>query len=109
VPKKRVTDPPAELLTLPTRLKYARERINMTQAALAKRADMDPGQVSRLEKGERGAGIEVAIVIRLARELGVPVGWLAADEGDLPEAPKGPTVFSEDSDRRRKPRGGKTT
>lgn len=92
--------PPPELRTLPTRLRYARERIPMTQTALAKKAEMDKSQISRIEKGEASDGIEAATLIRLARALGTPVGWLAADEGDPGPVP----LFREGVDRRRKPR-----
>jgi len=95
---------PTELATLPTRVKYARERGKMTMAALATKAQMDPSQITRLEAGESNEGIEAATVIRLARALGVPVGWLAADEGDPGPIP----VFRDVSDkRRRKPDGDK--
>lgn len=89
VPRKKASAPPAELLRLPTRLKYARERAGLSGAALAKRAGIDPGQVSRYENPESGrvAGIEAATIIKLAEALGVPVGWLAADEGTLPPVP----------------------
>jgi transcriptional regulator with XRE-family HTH domain len=100
VPKKKAVPPLPELQTLPGRLKYARERAGLTGAALAMAAEMDPSQVSRLEGDERLAGVEAATIIRLARALGVPVGWLAADEGPLP--PKIP-VFRETDGRRRKP------
>jgi transcriptional regulator with XRE-family HTH domain len=91
---------PPELKTLPVRLKYARERSGMTQTALAGRAQMDKSQVSRIESGEAADGIEAATIIRLARALGTPVGWLAADEGEPGPVP----VFTEGADRRRKPR-----
>jgi transcriptional regulator with XRE-family HTH domain len=100
MPKRRDIAPPKELTTLATRLKYARERAGLTATAVAARADLDLSQVSRYEKGERVEGIEAATVIRLARALGVPVGWLAADEGTLPPIP----VFEEGSDRRRRPK-----
>lgn len=91
---------PPELRTLPTRLRYARERAQMTQTALARKAAMDKSQISRIEAGEAADGIEAATIIRLARALGAPVGWLAADEGEPGPIP----VFREGSDRRRKPR-----
>lgn len=87
VPRKKPTPPPPELLTLPSRLKYARERIGMTGVALAQASGLDPAQISRFEKAERLTGVEAATLIKLARALGVPVGWLAADEGTLPPAP----------------------
>lgn len=97
-----------ELVTLPGRLTYARERAGLTVRLLATKAAMDAGQVSRIESGERTTGIEAATIIRLAHALEVPVGWLTADEGQLPPAP----VFRESTDRRRrgarKPSGNKT-
>ncbi len=89
VPRKKVVPPPAALLRLPGRLKYARERAGLTGAALAEKAGIDPSQVSRYENPESGraGGIEAATLIRLAEALGVPVGWLAADEGTLPPVP----------------------
>jgi transcriptional regulator with XRE-family HTH domain len=101
VPKKKPAKPLPELETLPERLKYARKRAGYTGAALAEATAIDAGQISRLESGERTAGVEAATIIRLARELGVPVGWLAADEGPLPEAP----IFRETDGRKRKPSG----
>lgn len=82
-------------------MRYARERIPMTQTALARRAEMDKSQISRIEAGTAVEGIEAATLIRLARALGTPVGWLAADEGDPGPVP----VFREGRDRRRKPKG----
>lgn len=87
MPRKKPAPPPPELLTLPSRLKYARERAGLTGAALAEAANLDPAQISRFERAERLTGVEAATLIRLARALGVPVGWLAADEGGLPPAP----------------------
>jgi transcriptional regulator with XRE-family HTH domain len=98
VPKR--LPPPPELATLPARLRYARERSQMTQTALAAKAQVALPQISRLEAGERVSGIEAATIIRLARALGAPVGWLAADEGELGQIP----VFHEGRDKRRKPR-----
>lgn len=100
MPRKKPRAPLIELETLPARLRYARERAQMTQTALAKKADVDATQLSRWEAGERQEGIEAAAIIRLARALGAPVGWLAADEGELGPIP----VFDEGRDRRRKPK-----
>lgn len=87
-----------ELATFPARLKYARERKNMTKSKLAEVSGVDAPRITRLENGERVQGIEVATLIRLARALDVSVGWFAADEGEA-----GVVVFREDGDRRRKP------
>jgi transcriptional regulator with XRE-family HTH domain len=98
VPKKKPRPTPPELLTLPSRITYARERGNLTKAALAKAAGMDAPAITRLEQGERSEGIEAATLIRLARALKVPVGWLAADEGDPGPVP----IFREAGDKRRR-------
>lgn len=87
-----------ELQTFPSRLTYARERGKLTKAALAKKAEMDPAQLTRFEDGDRIEGIEAATLIKLAKALEVPVGWLAADEGDPGPVP----VFKEAGDRRRR-------
>ena len=89
MPRKKVVPPPNVLLRLPSRLKYARERAGLTGVALAERSGIDPSQISRYENPESGraGGIEAATLIRLAEALGVPVGWLAADEGTLPPVP----------------------
>jgi transcriptional regulator with XRE-family HTH domain len=93
-----------ELTTLPSRLIYLRDRMKATQASIAKAAGMDKGQLSRLENGHRVQGIEASTLIRLAKALGCPVGWLAADEGQPGPVP----VFREGQDRRRKPDSGKS-
>jgi ribosome-binding protein aMBF1 (putative translation factor) len=100
VPRKNPAPVPIELKTLPGRLKYARERAELTVTGLAKRAELDKSQVSRIETGQAADGIEAATIIRLARALGTPVGWLAADEGEPGPVP----VFREGRDRRRKPK-----
>lgn len=103
VTRKRAESTPPELEHLGERIRFQRKRSRLTARALATRAGMTPGTISRLEKGERIAGIEAATVIRLANALGCPVGWLAADEGDPGPVP----VFREAGDRRRKPESGK--
>lgn len=97
--KRKGLSVPPEINTFPTRLRYARERANLTRTALASKAKMGLPQYSRIESGERSEGIELTTVIRLAQALGTPVGWLAADEGEPGPVP----VFREGSDRRRKP------
>jgi transcriptional regulator with XRE-family HTH domain len=72
----------------------------MTQTALAKKSSVTLPQISRIENGENFAGVEAATIIRLARALGAPVGWLAADEGELGQIP----IFHEGRDKRRKSR-----
>jgi transcriptional regulator with XRE-family HTH domain len=97
---------PAEVTTLPDRLKYARKRVGFAQKELAERSQGSESQLSGYESAERVEGVEAATVIRLARALGVPVGWLVADEGEPGPVP----VFTEPprgDRRRRKPDGGK--
>ena len=98
MPRHKKTAPP-ELKTLPGRVTYARERLGMTMTELATQLDVPLSTMSRLESGERIDGIEAATLIRLARALGVPVGWLAANEG-APPATDIP-VFREPPKRRR--------
>ncbi len=100
MPKKKPSPELPELAGFPARLTYARERAKITKAKLAELIGVDPGAITRHEQGERAQGIEAATIIRLARELGVPVGWLAADEGQLGPPP----VFREGGDKRRKPK-----
>lgn len=89
---------PVELESFPTRLRYAREKAGLTKRALADRSGVDIGQLSRWERSERGVRITVETLLRLARALGQPVGWLAADEGHpVP-------VIREVTDRRRRRR-----
>lgn len=87
------------MLAFPTRLKYARERAGLTQGALAERSGIDKSQISRWETQSRGEALTVENLLRLAKALGQPVGWLAADEGQ-PAIP----VIRENTDRRRRPR-----
>jgi transcriptional regulator with XRE-family HTH domain len=96
---------PPELRSLGSRVRFLRERANLTVRGLAERAEMAPGQISYIEnsrRGERVAGIEAATILKLARALGCPVGWLIAEEGDPGPIP----VFREAGDRRRKTERG---
>ena len=54
-----------------TILKKARTRRKLTQAALAKRVDVDEMTISRIERGVRRPSM--ALLHRLAKALGVPV------------------------------------
>lgn len=89
---------PSAMKSLGKRVEYQRERADLTVTALAARAGMTPGAISRIEDGSRVPGIKAATVLRLANALGCPVGWLIADEGDPGPVP----VFREAGDRRRK-------
>lgn len=77
----RKGEPTHEVATLGTRLKYARELRKLSQGELAERSGVDQGLISKLERKRRG-GLDADTVVRLARGLGVPVGWLLASEGD---------------------------
>ncbi len=81
MPKRKESEVPIEIQTFPTRLKYAREKKGLTKQALAERSGIDIGQITRWEASERGVGITVETLLKLAKALGQPVGWLAADEG----------------------------
>lgn len=101
MPKAAKTAPPPKaLIELPERLTYARKRAGFTKKELAERSNVNASQLSRLEAGERVEGIEAFTVMRLAQALGVPVGWLLADEGGAGPVP----VFDEPprGDRRRR-------
>lgn len=91
-----------ELTTLPGRLKYARERCAMTQTALAKLAGLDLSQVAASMPSTRSPLSIRDTIIRLARALQVPVGWLAADEGDPGPVPTFPEPVTPIGDRRRR-------
>jgi transcriptional regulator with XRE-family HTH domain len=106
MPKKKPAPSLPELTTLPGRLVFARGM--STQKFIAEKAGMSPSQLTRYEHGEGVQGIEAATVIKLANALGVPVGWLAAQEGGPPTVP----IFREGQDGRRKakpddPKGSK--
>ena len=57
-------------------LKQARTRRKLTQVALAKRVQVHPITVARLEAGTRQPSM--ALLQRLAKALGVPVSRLLA-------------------------------
>lgn len=64
--------------TLAERLRAARTRKGLSQRELAQRAGMEQSQISRIEKGEKGASVEN--LAALARELGTTVSYLVGDE-----------------------------
>lgn len=68
--------------TLAQRLKLARTARGLTQVALAKRAELNQSDVSKIERGDVQ---KTANMTRLARELGVDPWWLETGEGDPPE------------------------
>lgn len=62
------------------RLRSARERRDMTAAALAERSGVDAGAISRIETGQRPE-IPAATCFRLATALRIRLAWLIAGEG----------------------------
>jgi transcriptional regulator with XRE-family HTH domain len=90
--------PLQEVETLPARIQYAMDRIGFTAATLSERSGIHPSQISRLRDGTRASNVALPSIIKLARALDVPVGWLAANEGPLPAAP----TFRQSTDRRRR-------
>lgn len=98
MPKIRKSKPRVpQLATFPTRLKYARERLNLTRAALAERAHLDAPRITRLEQGASMRGMGVESIILLARALDVSLTWLLLDEGEV-----GPVTFRFGGDERRR-------
>jgi len=98
MPKTRPSTPDLpELTTFPGRLKYARERCNMTRRKLSELTGIDAPRITRLEQGTRVQGMGVATTIRLARALNVSLSWLVLDEGEI-----GPVILRDPGDGRRK-------
>jgi transcriptional regulator with XRE-family HTH domain len=57
-------------------LRRARIAAGLTQEALADATQLDPGEISRLERGSRDP--QLRTIVRIARGLGVPVSELLA-------------------------------
>lgn len=87
--------PPAVRRAVGARVKMIREARQMSQAALARRVGSDPSMVARLESGDRLP--DLGHILAVARELGVPVGYVLEGKGELPELTP---VEPEDADRR---------
>lgn len=66
------------MTTLAERLRAARTKKGLSQRELAERTGMEQSQISRIEKGEKGASVEN--LAALARELGTTVSYLVGDE-----------------------------
>jgi DNA-binding XRE family transcriptional regulator len=101
VPKAKVPVPPSEvtpegdsgsepklteeeLQAIGKRVKAARELKDMSQTALADEVGIAQNHMSRIEGGKRQPSL--AVLFRISRVLGQPVGWIAADEGAGPVA-----------------------
>lgn len=65
----------------------ARKKRNLSQEAVAERAGLQAGEVSRIEANKRDP--QVSTLIRLAAALEVPPGWLLEEGDDVP--PSGET------------------
>ncbi|KQP41344.1 helix-turn-helix domain-containing protein [Pseudorhodoferax sp. Leaf274] len=72
-----------------SRVKWARERRGLTQAALAKAICVLPGAIGELEAGTRDRPRDLP---GLASALGVQVDWLATGQGGWEEAAAGSEV-----------------
>lgn len=63
------------------RLAEALTARNMTQAELARSADLDKGSITHYIKGDSKPGSDA--VVRMAKALHVRPGWLIGGEGDI--------------------------
>lgn len=69
------------------RLEKARKRhAGLSARQLALNADLSPGMVSLIERGDRGGSIRATTIDALARALGVSPAWLLNGDGDGPDA-----------------------
>ncbi len=85
MPEKQDRPLTLEVQSFGARLKYARDAAGLSQKKLSKRSGVDQGLISRLERpGQEGGreGLSADTAVRLARGLGVSVGWLLGAEGD---------------------------
>lgn len=65
------------------RLREALEKRGMSNAELARRAEMDKGAITRYLKGENQPGSNA--IAKMAEALNVRPGWLIGGEGDIDE------------------------
>jgi transcriptional regulator with XRE-family HTH domain len=74
-----------EIPILAVRLREARERLGITQIELGRRVGMDEGVASpRINQYENGVHVpHHTTAARIARELGVPLAYLYADDDQL--------------------------
>jgi ribosome-binding protein aMBF1 (putative translation factor) len=75
-------------LSFGDRMRQRRLDRGWSQMELAKRAEIDPGWISRLESGER-QNISLVAARRIARALQVSLDYLADTFGESDEAPAG--------------------
>lgn len=83
-PSEEVPFIPSELDGITKRIVQARERAGLEVSAAG---------TSRLERGYRLKKLSAVVAVRLARKLGVSVGWLLTGEGQMhpSEAPSRPS------------------
>lgn len=67
--------------SLTERITEALEARSMTQAELARKADLDKGSITHYIKGDSKPGSDA--VVRMAKALHVRPGWLIGGEGDI--------------------------
>ena len=79
---------------LSERLKWARERANLTQPGLAEKARVSPGTIGNLETGARKNPREL---LAIASALGVRPEWLKTGRGD-PSEQRGAINLTENPD-----------
>lgn len=74
-----------ELPILAIRVREARERLGIAQIELGRRVGMDPGVASpRINQYENGIHVpHHTTAARIARELGVPLAYLYAEDDQL--------------------------
>jgi len=69
------------------RLRAAREANGLSWHQLAKRADISPPTLTRLDRG-RVTAVNAGTLQRLAAVLRVPAAWLIGEQADLPYVPE---------------------
>jgi hypothetical protein len=79
--QKQPTELPSEMRGLQGRLRYVidtrmAEDAGLSQNEIARRADVDGGNLSAYAEGQRLAGIQAVTIVKLARALRVNVNWL---------------------------------
>lgn len=75
VPKIDETPDPV-LATLPERIAFARKESGLGCRALDRASGLAGGATTRLEKGEKLAGVTALKILKMARALGVRPEWL---------------------------------
>jgi len=70
------------------RIRAARRARELNQEELSRRLGIHRNSLVRYERGERG--IDVELLVRIARELGVSLHWLVTGEGEMEQVPEVP-------------------